>query len=125
MRSARWSVSIVAMFGRKKLVRDGAKVRGRVTESGSDVSFATGGEGYHIKARIEFDDGTTSEISCKVHRGLGAYDVGEVLPFRYDPADRSKIALDEPALKALAEESRGEVRKIEQEDAERPIGPDD
>jgi hypothetical protein len=106
-------------------MRDGARVRGRVTESGSDVSFATGGEGYHIKARIEFDDGTTSEISCKVHRGLGAYGVGEVLPFRYDPTDRSQIVLDEPALKALAEETRAKVKEIEREDAERPIEPAD
>jgi hypothetical protein len=61
------------------------------------------------------------EVSCKVHHGLGAYGVGEVLPFRYDPADRSEIVLDEPALKALAAESRAKVKEIEREDAERPI----
>jgi hypothetical protein len=111
------------MFGRMNLMRDGAKAMGRVTESGSDLSFATGGEGYHVKARVEFEDGTSSEISCKVHRGLGAYGVGEILPFRFDPSDHSKIALDEPALKAIAGETRAQVKAIEREDAERPIPP--
>jgi hypothetical protein len=113
------------VFGRGKLMRDGEKVSGRVTESGSALSFSTGGEGYHIKARIEFADGTTSEISCKVHHGLGAYDVGEVLPFRFDPADHSKIVLDEPALKAFREEEKAKVKEIEREDAERPIPQDE
>jgi hypothetical protein len=109
------------MFGRDKLMRDGEKVSGRVTESGSALSFSTGGEGYHVKARIEFDDGTTSEVSCKVHRGLGAYGVGEVLPFRFDPADRSKIVLDEPALKAYGKKMKAQVKEIEREDADQPI----
>ncbi len=123
MRGALRSAKVTLVFGRDKTMRDGEKVLGRVTESGSDLSFSTGGQGYHVKARIEFDDGTTSEISCKVHRGLGAYGVGEVLPFRFDPADRSKIVLDEPALEAYRDEMKAKVKEIERENAERPIPP--
>jgi hypothetical protein len=123
MRSAASPVSLPPMFGKINLMRDGAEVLGRVTESGSDMSFATGGQGYHVKARVEFDDGATSEISCRVPRGLGAYGVGAVLPFRYDPKDRSKIGLDEPALEAIADATRAKVKEIEREKAERPIPP--
>jgi hypothetical protein len=39
----------------------------------------------------------------------------------FDPADRSKIVLDEPALKVSREEMRAKAKEIEREDAERPI----
>jgi hypothetical protein len=38
-----------------------------------------------------------------------------VRPFRYDPKDRSRIALDEPALEAIADETRAKVKEIERE----------
>jgi hypothetical protein len=108
------------MFGRGKLERDGAEAKGRVTESGGALGFVNA-QGYHIKARVEFDDGTSAEVSCKVHRGLGIFNVGDILPFRYDPSDRSKIVLDEPALKAIADETRAKVRELAAEKAARPI----
>src|SRR5436305_820012 len=51
--------------------------------------------------RVRFGDGSTTEISRHV-RGVGVcwVPVGDLLPVRYDPADRSKIEIDEPALKA-------------------------
>jgi hypothetical protein len=114
----------MAMFGKSKLLRDGVQVMGRVTESNSTMAFATGGaQGYHVKLRVEFDDGTTAEIERKVHHGLGVYNVGAVLPLRYDAKDRSKIELDEPALQAIADETRAQVKEIQQERAAKPIAP--
>jgi hypothetical protein len=120
MRSGRRRESLVPMFGKRKLERDGTEAMGRVIESGAALGFVDA-QGYHVKARVEFDDGTATEVSCKVHRGLGTFDVGEILPFRYDPGDRSKIVLDEPALKALADETRAKVRAMAAEEAARPI----
>jgi hypothetical protein len=110
------------MFGRGNLMRDGAKALGRVTESGAVEAFATrGGAGYHVTARVEFDDGTTAEVRRKVHHGMGDYDVGAILPFRYDVDDRSKIELDEPAMQAMVDALRAKVDAYEQERAAQPI----
>jgi hypothetical protein len=112
------------MFGKGKLMRDGAKALGRVTQSGAMDAFTTGaGEGYPVTVRVEFDDATTAEIRCRVRHGLGRYDVGAVLPFRYDAGDRSKIELDEPALEAIVQETRAKVSELEQERAAQPIAP--
>lgn len=44
-----------------------------------------------------------------------------MLPIRYDRSDRSRIAIDEPALEAIADETRAKAREIKQEKAGRQI----
>jgi hypothetical protein len=46
----------VPLFGKGKLMRDGAKELGRCTESVAVDAFATGGgSGYHVTARVAFE----------------------------------------------------------------------
>ena len=56
---------------------------------------------YRVTVRVQFDDGSTTEISRKLHySSAGLHSEGDILPVRYDPADHSKIEIDVPALKA-------------------------
>ena len=51
--------------------------------------------------------GTSTEASCKVGGAVAGTDLnfseGDIVPVRYDPADRSKIAVDVPAMEAVRE----------------------
>jgi Short C-terminal domain len=111
------------MFGKDKLLREGAeaqalvldkKVRNIASEPGRDglkayATFGIAGDWANVgdalsctySLRVRFEDGSTTEISRHV-RGVSVswVPVGDLLPVRYDPADRSKIEVDEPALKA-------------------------
>ncbi|HEX3735475.1 MAG TPA: DUF3592 domain-containing protein [Solirubrobacterales bacterium] len=108
------------MFGKGKPMRDGAQAQGRVIESGAENAFLYGPQAYHVKVRVEFD-GEPAEIPGKIPGGPGKYDVGTALPIRYDQNDRSKIAIDEPALEAIADETRTKAREIKQKKADREI----
>jgi hypothetical protein len=56
---------------------------------------------YRVTVRVHLDDGSTTEISRKLHySSAGLHSEGDILPVRYDPADHSKIEIDVPALKA-------------------------
>jgi hypothetical protein len=48
---------------------------------------------------VKFEDGSTAEISRRAFdRTLASAVVGDVIPVRYDPADRTKIELDRHAV---------------------------
>lgn len=85
------------MFGKGKLLRDGAETQGVVIDS--DLA-SEGASVYRVKVRVKFDDDVTTEISQKLHVSAGLHSAGAVLPVRYDRGNRSKIEIDEPALKA-------------------------
>jgi hypothetical protein len=55
---------------------------------------------YKVTMRVRFDDGATVEVERRLHISCGEHRVGAVLPMRYDPADRSKIEVDEATLTA-------------------------
>ena len=86
------------MFGRDKLLDEGAQVDGVIIEA---PEYFRGSSGrYKVTVRVRFDDGATVEVERRLHLSCGEHRVGAVLPMRYDPADRSKLEIDEPALTA-------------------------
>jgi hypothetical protein len=101
------------MFGKGKLMREGAQAQALVLDKNSwDVGEATGEvKACTYKLKVQFDDGSTAEIKRRVVNHDAAWvGVGELLPVRYDDADRTKIEVDEPALKALREQQAGELK---------------
>jgi hypothetical protein len=91
------------MFGMGQLRRDGVAAQALVL----DVKvYGTGVQSGQVKAcryrlRARFDDGSTSEISRRVWRArLANFSVGDLIPIRYDQADRSKVVIDGPTIKA-------------------------
>jgi hypothetical protein len=78
--------------------------------------------------RVRFDDGQTAETSLRVHgREVCWAAVGDLVPVRYDADDRTKIALDEPAMKAQLEDRAAAARQRAIERGERALEghPDD
>ena len=89
------------MFDKHRLRRDGAQAQALVLEK---KIYATETETSMTSAcryqlRVKFDDGSTTEISRRAFdRTLASAAVGDVIPVRYDPTDRSKIELDRHAI---------------------------
>jgi hypothetical protein len=89
------------MFGRDTLLDDGAQVDGVIIEAPEYFRGSTDMRGrYKVTVRVRFDDGATVEVERRLHLSCGEHRAGAVLPMRYDPNDRSKIEIDEPALTA-------------------------
>jgi hypothetical protein len=89
------------MFGRHKSLDGGAQVDGVITQAPEIFRGSTDMSGrYKVTVRVRFDDGATVEVERRLHLSCGEHRVGAVLPMRYDPADRSKIEIDEAALTA-------------------------
>jgi len=57
---------------------------------------------YGIVFRVKFPDGSTTNVKKRVLyvSDVGSISEGDSVPVRYDPADYSKVVLDEPALEA-------------------------
>jgi hypothetical protein len=100
---------------RKKLLREGEHADAVVTEC-TGVNLTEGGwSAYKLVLEVHFPDGSQGELREKVGIGdIGALRarVGEVLPVRYDPQDRSSAAIDLPAVRAQVEEAQ---RRVDQE----------
>jgi hypothetical protein len=103
------------MFGgQHKLVRDGvpaqAVVLGVETKSVAGNTSAAGAVPVRLRLRVRFDDGSAVEVSCRVGGLLRSsplsYAVGDVVPVRHDAEDRTKVAVDEPALAAERDAER-------------------
>jgi len=97
--------------GYRKLMRDGAQAQAVVIKSVA-VPGSHGVWGCDLRLRVHFDDGTTTELD----RSAQIYDLGgrvvvegDVLPVRFDAADRSKIELDVAAARAAAHKQRDEA----------------
>ncbi len=94
------------MFDKGKLMREGVPAQALVLEKKVYASgYSTGRtDACRYKLRVKFDDGSTTEINRRVwsHKLAGAR-VGELIPVRYDAADRSKIEIDAAALTAKRE----------------------
>lgn len=91
------------LFGhRTKVLRDGARAEAVVLErEGANLS-QHGFSAYKLVLEVRFPDGSRSELREKVDVGdIGLLhgNVGDVLPVRYDPDDRSAMAIDLPALR--------------------------
>lgn len=101
------------MFDRNKLSRDGTQTQAlvlgkRVYAGGVESGMASA---CRYELRVKYQDGSTAEVS---HRAFGyslaSAAVGDIIPVRYDPADRSKIELDRHAM---LEQQKARGRGIE------------
>ena len=104
------------MFHKSKLSRDGAQAQALVLEK---KVLSTSGDGGGVanacrfKLRVKFEDGSTAETSCNAFGvKLGWVSVGNVVPVRYDPADRSRIKLDRDAI---LDQQKADDQKWQQE----------
>jgi hypothetical protein len=91
------------MFGRGKLMRGGVAAQALVLDKKVYASGVETGraDACRYRLRVRFDDGSTTEISRRVWSHRLAYAlVGDLIPVRYDRADRSRIIIDGPAVKA-------------------------
>jgi hypothetical protein len=89
------------MFDRRKLSLEGARAQALVVEKTIYAAGVESGEASacRYRLRVAFPDGATSEISSRAFgRTLAAAGVGDIIPVRYDPTDRSRIELDRRAL---------------------------
>jgi len=100
------------MFGRNKSLDDGAQVDGVIIKAPEFFRGSTDMSGrYKVTVRVRFDDGATVEVERRLHLSCGEHRVGAVLPMRHDPADRSKIEIDEAALTASREAEFAAIRE--------------
>jgi Domain of unknown function (DUF1707) len=105
------------MFHRSKLSRDGAQAEALVLERKVLAMAGSGGGGVasacRYKLRVKFEDGSTVETSCHAFGvELARVAVGDVIPVRYEPADRSKIKLDRDAI---LEQQKADARRWQDE----------
>jgi hypothetical protein len=101
------------VFGSKKYLHDGAQVDGVLIRSDGGKVLVNAASSYAVRVRVTFDDGTTAEFDTRLHTtSAGMRSMGAVVPVRYDPADRSKIGVDEEEMRRAAE-----LGKKQREDA--------
>ncbi len=89
------------MFDRHKLRRDGAQAQALVLEKKIYATEVESGmtSACRYRLRVKFEDGSTAEISRRAFdRTLASAAVGDIIPVRYDPADRAKVELDRHAV---------------------------
>jgi Short C-terminal domain len=99
------------MFGKKNLLRDGVATQGVLIESEGGMHDRLDAQSrYRVKIRVQFDDGTTGEFSAKLHVSCGIHYEGVVVPVFYDPDDRSRMEIDEPALQARHDAGAAQVK---------------
>jgi hypothetical protein len=101
------------MFDKHKRSPDGAQAQALVVEK---TIYATEVESGRTSAcryqlRVKFEDDSTTEISRRAFgHTLASAAVGDVIPVRYDPADRSKIELDGHAM---VEQQNADAREVD------------
>jgi hypothetical protein len=94
------------------LMRDGVEAQALVLEKKIYASgYSTGKtNACRYKLRVKFKDGSSAEVSRRVWRSkLARANVGDLIPVRYDPADRSKIEIDGNAMEAQRDAAAREV----------------
>jgi hypothetical protein len=112
------------MFGRGKLMREGVAAQALVLDK---KVYAAGVETGRANAcryrlRVRFEDGSTTEISRRVWSSRRAFAlVGDLIPVRYDHADRSRIIIDWPAAKAKRAAQFRELKDQAIKDGEREL----
>ena len=91
------------MFDEHRLLKHGVAIQGVVTSHKEIAHDQFGGElDYSIHVRVRFPDGGETEIVHRwtKHAEVGSLRVGDKVPVRYDPDDRSKAVIDMPVLEA-------------------------
>jgi hypothetical protein len=101
------------MFGKRKIEKHGESAEAVVLDSDmSGYSNSHGINKWHLHLRVQFPDGSTGEAKCSAYPTgpVGAFGVGEIVPVRYLPDDRTKVEVDRDAMVAKAEAGRAEAR---------------
>jgi uncharacterized protein DUF3592 len=119
------------MFGKRKILKNGAKAQAVIRSAEmSGLSNSHGAHKWRLELRVQFDDGTTVDASCRAWEVniASGYGPGQIVPVRYDPEDRSKVELDHDALKAQSEARKeagraGLVKLAEEKLAGEPPAP--
>jgi hypothetical protein len=99
------------VFGKDKLLEDGAEAQGVIVEARPGNLLNRHGERrWHLRVRVKFEDGETTETDCEVFDlGIGAVgpatgiepyplSAGTIIPVRYDRKDRSRVTVDRPKM---------------------------
>jgi hypothetical protein len=118
------------VFGKSKILKNGERANAAVVDSDmSGLSNSHGAHKWHLKLKVQFDDGTTADVSCSAYEvriGIG-YGPGDIIPVRYDPKDRSTVVVDTVALQAAStarrEEGRAKLAQMAEEKLSRGEGP--
>jgi len=95
------------VLGKRKLAKGGTKAKAVVTkatrEGGAPMNLTWTPVQYRLELQVRFEDGSTAETSCRTNAAMRgtelSFSEGDIVPVLYDPADRTKIALDEATLK--------------------------
>jgi hypothetical protein len=102
------------MFGKRKTLKHGESAEAIVLASDmSGYSNSKGINKWHLKLRVRFDDDTTVETSCSAYPTgpVGAFAVGDIVPVRYLPGDRSSVEVDREAMVAAKLAGRQEAEE--------------
>lgn len=94
------------MFGKRKVLKSGAKAQAVVVSSDmTGMSNSHGAHKWSLDLRVQFDDGSTTDVSCHAYEVdlASGYGPGQIVPVRYDTNDRSKVEVDREAMVAESE----------------------
>lgn len=124
------------MFGKGDVLQDGMQGQGVILDARQGNILNRHGErNWHLRIRVHFEDGQTADTECEFFdlgistvgpaSGLEPYPLtaGVVVPVRYDPKDRAKVAVDRPKIIAdtISAYEADRLKKIER--AERQFAP--
>jgi hypothetical protein len=96
-----------------------------VTESQAANIVDAGASAFKLELEVQFPDGEKAQMREKVSLtdiGPVMVKVGDILPVRYDPEDRSAVVVDAPAIRAQSDEKRRQLDQAAVERARRELG---
>jgi hypothetical protein len=101
------------MFDKRKIQKQGEQAEAVVLDSTmSGYSNSHGINKWHLRLRVQFEDGSTEEAACSAYPTgpVGAFNAGDIVPVRYLPDKRSKVEVDRDAMVAKSQARREEGR---------------
>lgn len=102
------------MFDKRKIQKHGEQAEAVVIDAVmSGYSNSHGINKWHLRLRVRFDDDTTVEATCSAYPTgpVGAFGVGDLVPVRYLPDNRTKVEVDRDAMVAKSQARRIEGRE--------------
>jgi hypothetical protein len=102
------------MFDKRKIQKHGERAEAVVIDSTmSGYSNSHGVNKWHLRLRVQFEDGSTEEAACSAYPTgpVGAFNAGDIVPVRYLPDNRTKVEVDRDALVSASQARRAEGRE--------------
>ena len=102
------------MFDKRKIQKHGERAEAVVIDSTmSGYSNSHGINKWHLRLRVQFEDGSTEEAACNAYPTgpVGAFNAGDIVPVRYLPDNRTKVEVDRDALVSASQARRAEGRE--------------